>query len=56
MSDAPNSTPADDENLADDETTAPSQAKDPDEQFQAPSTDDPSVDHEATGIGVIGDE
>lgn len=57
MSDPQNAAPADDaENLADDETVAPSQANDVDEQSKAPSKDDPNVDHRATGIGVIDDE
>lgn len=57
MSDPQNAAPADDaEDLGDDQTVAPSQTNDVDEQSKAPSGDDPDADHEATGIGVIGDE
>ncbi|CAH0308860.1 MULTISPECIES: hypothetical protein [unclassified Microbacterium] len=57
MSDPQNTAPADDsEDLGDDQTVAPSQTNDVDEQSKAPSGDDPDADHEATGIGVIGDE
>ncbi len=57
MSDPQNTAPADDaEDLGDDQTVAPSQTNDVDEQSKAPSGDDPDADHVATGIGVIGDE
>ena len=57
MSDPQNTDPADDaEDLGDDQTVAPSQTNDVDEQSKAPSGDDPDADHQATGIGVIGDE
>ena len=57
MSDPQNTGPADDsEDLGDDQTVAPSQTNDVDEQSKAPSGDDPNADHQATGIGVIGDE
>ena len=57
MSDPQDHAPADDaEDLGDDQTVAPSQTNDVDEQSKAPSGDDPDADHEATGIGVIGDE
>lgn len=57
MSDPQNAAPADDaEDLGDDQTVAPSQTNDVDEQSKAPSGDDPDADHVATGIGVIGDE
>jgi len=57
MSDPQNAAPADDaENLADDDTVKPSQENDPDEGAKAPSSDDPNADHQASGIGVIGDE
>jgi hypothetical protein len=53
MSDPQNSAPAD---LGDDPTVKPSQENDPDEASKAPTKDDPTVDHQASGIGVIGDE
>ncbi|GEB44543.1 hypothetical protein MTE01_04880 [Microbacterium testaceum] len=57
MSDSQNSAPADDAtDLGDDPTVKPSQENDVDEEAKAPSKDDPSADHRATGIGVIGDE
>lgn len=57
MSDPQNSAPADDAaDLGDDPTVKPSQGNDPDEASKAPTKDDPNVDHQATGIGVIGDE
>ncbi|MCT2086389.1 hypothetical protein M3D75_09725 [Microbacterium enclense] len=57
MSDSQNTAPADGaEDLGDDETVAPSQTNDVDEQSKAPSGDDPNADHQATGIGVIGEE
>lgn len=57
MSDPQDNAPADDaENLGDDQTVAPSQTNDVGEQSKAPSGDDPNADHQATGIGVIGDE
>jgi len=57
MSDPQDKAPADDaEDLGDDQTVAPSQTNDVDEQSKAPSGDDPDADHQATGIGVIGDE
>lgn len=57
MSDPQNTGPAADaEDLGDDQTVAPSQTNDVDEQSKAPSGDDPDADHQATGIGVIGDE
>lgn len=56
MSD-PQNTPADDaSDLGDDPTVKPSQENDVDEASKAPSKDDPNVDHQASGIGVIGDE
>lgn len=57
MSDPQNSAPAADAaDLGDDPTVKPSQENDPDEASKAPKKDDPHVDHQATGIGVIGDE
>ena len=57
MSDPQDNGPADDaEDLGDDQTVAPSQTNDVDEQSKAPSGDDPNADHQATGIGVIGGE
>lgn len=57
MSDPQNSAPGEGaDDLGDDQTVAPSQTNDVDEQSKAPSGDDPDADHEATGIGVIGDE
>ncbi|MGC0367920.1 MULTISPECIES: hypothetical protein [unclassified Microbacterium] len=57
MSDPQDNAPADDaEDLGDDQTVAPSQTNDVDEQSKAPSGDDPNADHQATGIGVIGEE
>lgn len=57
MSDPQDTAPADDaDTLADDPTVAPSQETDPDEGAKAPTKDDPNADHQASGIGVIGDE
>lgn len=56
MSDPQDTTPADDATLGDDQTVAPSQTNDPEEGSTAPRNDDPNADHEATGIGVIGDD
>ena len=57
MSDPQNSAPADDAaDLGDDPTVKPSQENYVDEEAKAPSKDDPNADHQATGIGVIGDE
>lgn len=42
--------------LGDDPTVKPSQENDVDEEAKAPSKDDPDADHQASGIGVIGDE
>ncbi|MEX0152539.1 MULTISPECIES: hypothetical protein [Microbacterium] len=57
MSDPQDSAPAEDaDTLADDPTVAPSQETDPDEGAKAPAKDDPNADHQASGIGVIGDE
>ena len=57
MSDPQNNAPADDAaDLGDDQTVAPSQTNDVDEQSKAPSGDDPNSDHQAMGIGVIGEE
>ncbi len=42
--------------LGDDPTVKPSQENDVDEEAKAPSKDDPNADHQASGIGVIGDE
>ena len=57
MSDSQNSAPADDDaDLGDDSTVKPSQENDPDEGSKAPTKDDPNADHQATGIGVIGEE
>lgn len=57
MSDPHNHAPADDaDDLGDDPTVKPSQETDPDEGAKAPQKDDPHADHQATGIGVIGDE
>ncbi|MCC4249182.1 MULTISPECIES: hypothetical protein [Microbacterium] len=57
MSDPQNHAPGDDaDDLGDDQTVAPSQTNDVDEQSKAPSADDPNADHRATGIGVIGEE
>ncbi|WP_295854531.1 hypothetical protein [uncultured Microbacterium sp.] len=57
MSDPQNSAPADDAaDLGDDPTVKPSQENDVDEEAKAPSKDNPNADHQATGIGVIGDE
>ncbi|MFJ4037794.1 hypothetical protein ACIPVB_06880 [Microbacterium sp. NPDC090007] len=52
------SAPTSDEagDLGDDPTVKPSQENDVDEEAKAPSKDDPNADHQATGIGVIGDE
>ncbi|MDQ1122851.1 hypothetical protein [Microbacterium trichothecenolyticum] len=57
MSDPQNHAPGDDaDDLGDDPTVKPSQETDPDEGAKAPKKDDPNADHQATGIGVIGDE
>ncbi|MCM3500630.1 hypothetical protein M3667_01900 [Microbacterium sp. P26] len=56
MSDQQNSTPDGAADLGDDDTVKPSQENDVDEEAKAPSKDDPNADHQATGIGVIGDE
>ncbi len=57
MSDPQNSASGSDaEDLGDDQTVAPSQTNDVDEQSKAPSGDDPNADHQATGIGVVGEE
>jgi len=57
MSDPQNSAPADDAaDLGDDPTVKPSQENDPGEGAKAPAKDDPNADHQATGIGVVGEE
>lgn len=61
MSDSQNSVPADvpagdAADLGDDPTVKPSQENDVDEESKAPAADDPNADHQATGIGVVGDE
>lgn len=56
MSDPQNTSPDEGSDLADDPTVKPSQENDVDEASKAPSADDPNADHQASGIGVIGDE
>ncbi len=56
MSDPQNTSSDEGSNLADDPTVKPSQENDVDEASKAPSKDDPNADHQASGIGVIGDE
>lgn len=61
MSDPQNSAPEEEPadgaaDLGDDPTVRPSQETDPEEASKAPTKDDPNADHQATGIGVVGDE